>query len=446
MRLPQSPPPIQQLLEDSDPAELVPRIVAAGVNSSTVDGEYLHWDQLRHRTPPEGLNVRSWWLGLKLARGALARTVPLRATDGRSFQYMLPDEILELLHWIDQHAAGEIVVSETIRDEGDRRRYLVNSLFEEAITSSQLEGASSTRQVAKEMLRTGRAPRDRSERMILNNYRAMSMLRSMVERPLAIDDVLAIHRVVTEDTLDDSSASGRVQTPADTRVVVQAGDGTVVHTPPRADELPERLEAMCAFANGASEGPFLHPVIRAILLHLWLAYDHPFEDGNGRTARALFYRAMLSEGYWLFEYVTISRLLLRAPAQYSNAFLYTETDDWDATYFLLHQLRVIKRAIEDLLEYITRKMADLRRTTRLLRRTDLNHRQIALLTHALRHPDAQYTALSHATSHRVVRQSARTDLRGLEARGLLTSRRVGRKDFYFPAQDLGERLQRPSSP
>ncbi len=440
MRLPQRPPSLEELLQGSD-ASVIPRIIAAGVNSATIAGDYLHWDQLRHRAPPEGLDLPTWWLGLKLARGALSRAVSLRATDGRLFRYSLPDEVLELLHWIDQHAAGEIVVSETIRDEGDRRRYLVNSLFEEAITSSQLEGASSTRQVAKEMLRTGRPPRDRSERMILNNYRAMSMLRTMVGRPLATDDVLTIHRVVTGDTLDDPSASGRLQTPTDQRVVVESGDGTIVHVPPPADELPERLAAMCAFANGESDEGFVHPVIRAILLHLWLAYDHPFEDGNGRTARALFYRTMLSQGYWLFEYVTISRLLVKAPAQYANAFLYVETDDWDATYFLIHQLQVIKRAIEELLAYIKRKMSELRQTIRLLRQTDLNHRQIALLTHALRHADAEYTIQSHATSHRVVRQSARTDLHDLEARGLLSRRRVGRKFFYAPAPDLRTRLE-----
>ena len=185
----------------------------------------------------------------------------------------------------------------------------------------------------------------------------------------------------------------------------------------------------------------MHPVVRAVLLHLWLAYDHPFEDGNGRTARALFYREMLAQGYWLFEYVTISRLLVRAPAQYARAFLYTETDEFDATYFLLHQLRIVRQAIEDLLAYLQRKMSELRETIQLLRRTDLNHRQVALLTNALHHSDAEYTIASHATSHRVVRQSARTDLLDLERRGLLTRRTVGRKFFFHPAADLRRRLE-----
>jgi Fic family protein len=223
-------------------------------------------------------------------------------------------------------------------------------------------------------------------------------------------------------------------------VRVEWSDGTVTHVPPPAIELPERLDAMCAYANGGGTG-FTHPVVRAILLHLWLAYDHPFEDGNGRTARALFYREMLAQGYWLFEYVSISRLLLKAPAPYGLSFLHTETDGFDATYFLLHQLGILKRAVEELLAYLVRKMAELRETESLLRRTDLNHRQVALLANALRHGDSVFTVHSHAESHRVTRQSARTDLVDLERRGLLERRVVGRRFEFFPARDLRARLR-----
>ncbi len=439
MRLPQSPPALSTLLGSSDFNVDVPSLMAAGVGS-LVDGEYVHWDQIRRRPVPGPFSRETWWMGIKLARGQVMRPVPLRAVNGDTFHYSLPDRALELLHWIDQHGAGEIVVSETIKDPGDRRRYLVNSLFEEAITSSQLEGASATRQVAKDMLRSGRPPRDRGERMILNNYQAMSMLRPIAARPLTPADVLDLHRTLTEDTLDDATAAGRLQRPDEDRVVVQAPDGTVAHVPPPASDLPERLEAMCRFANGFDTDGFMHPVVRAVLLHLWLAYDHPFEDGNGRTARALFYREMLASGYWLFEYVTISRLLLRAPVQYGRAFLYTETDDFDATYFLLHQLEILRRAIDELHAYLRRKMAELRETLSLVRRIDLNYRQKALLTNALTHPDAVYTFQSHATSHRVVRQSARTDLISLEQRGLLTREKVGRTVVFRPDPDLKTKI------
>jgi Fic family protein len=439
MTLPQRAPALHDLVEASEFSRVLPEILKAQVGP-LVNGRYLHWDEARRRTPPENLDLRTWWFGIKLARVQMARRIPLVGTDGGQFRYTLPDRALELLHWLDQHAAGEIVVSDTIRDPGDRSRYLVNSLFEEAITSSQLEGASATRQVAKEMLRTGRPPRDISERMIVNNYRAMTLIHDMAQRPLTTDDVFELHRVVTEDTLSDPSAAGRLQRPDEIRVVVASPSGEIAHVPPPASELEARLEAMVDFANGGGVEGFMHPVVRAILLHLWLAYDHPFEDGNGRTARTLFYRQMLASGYWLFEYVTISRLLVKAPMQYARAFLHTETDENDATYFILHQLEIAKRAIDELHAYLRRKMAEVQETLRLLRDADLNHRQIALLTNALRHPDAQYTFMSHAASHRVVRQSARTDLLDLESRGFLVRRTIRRRHTFMPAPDLQARL------
>lgn len=380
-------------------------------------------------------------MAVKWARQGQLRRLPLIAADGRPFRYSLPDEVLQLLHVIDQRASGEIVLSETVTDAGTRRRYLVDSLMEEAIASSQIEGASTTRKVAKEMLRTGRRPRDTSEQMILNNYRAVMRIADMKSAPLTPDRVLELHRILTEGTLEDPRAAGRLQQPGEERVaVIDPADNTVLHVPPPAEQLPERLDRLCGFANGVSSGQFVHPVIRAVVVHLWLAYDHPFEDGNGRTARALFYWVMASHGYWLTEYISISRLLHAARAKYRRTFLLTETDDLDATYFILYQLGVIVRAIDELHAHLRSKMAELRQTEELLSRSDLNHRQVALLGYALRHPDADFTYESHARSHRVVRQSARRDILELVEKGFLAPRRVGRAMHFKPTPSLAERV------
>lgn len=359
----------------------------------------------------------------------------------------MPDPAHEMTHLIDRRASGEIAISEVVTSPEMRNRYLVSSLIEEAITSSQLEGASTSRAVAKEMLRSGRPPRDRSERMILNNYRAMNTVRGWKDQPLSPERVLELHRMVTDGTLDNPDAAGRLQRPDEERVrVFDRATGEPRHVPPPAEQLPARLEAMCRFANDQPVEGFLHPVVRSILLHFWLAYDHPFDDGNGRTSRAIFYWSMLKHGYWLTEFLSISTILNRAPGRYSRAFLYTETDDLDTTYFILNQLKVICRAIDDLHAYLARKVREVRETERLLRRADLNHRQLALLSNALRHPDAEYTFRSHQTSHGVVYQSARTDLLDLERFGLLERRKVGQRFFFRPAPDLSETGTGPTPP
>ncbi len=406
---------------------------------------YIHWDKLRQLEPPANLSHDEWWLLIKWGRQNGQRAIPLTDPAGQPFVYGVPDLVARRLHYVDQRCAGEVAMSEVVTADGQaRQHYLVNSLMEEAIRSSQLEGATTTRRVAKELLRTGREPKDRSERMILNNYRALQYMRDDMPDELTPGAVLELQRILTEGTLDNPDAAGRLQRPDEERIaVVDSIDGTVIHTPPPADQLPGRLLALCEFANeGESPDRFIHPVVRAVLLHFWLAYDHPFEDGNGRTARALFYWYMRRSGYWLVEYLSISRILRHAPAKYSRSFILTETDERDTTYFIVYQLEVIKRAVEQLHDYLRAKIKDVRDVERLLKgSSDFNHRQLALLGNAIRTPDAGYTFRTHAVSHGVTHETARNDLLPLVDRGFLSQQRQGRSYTFTPPVDLPERLK-----
>ena len=403
-------------------------------------GRYLHWDKLRYYQPPEGYSHEEWWYALKRERQFLFKAIPLRDKNGTLFKYLIADPIPEMLHKIDQGAGGFIRMPEPVTNPDTRDQYYVSSLIQEAITSSQLEGAATTREVAKEMIKTGRAPRDKSEQMILNNYQIMRRIGRLKNEPLTRELIFQIHQIITDKTLRDKSATGRFRK-ANERIVIGDMYNEVFHDPPPANQLELRMEAMCAFANGKSTGGFIHPVIRSIILHFWLAYDHPFVDGNGRVARALFYWSMLRHGYWLFEFISISQIILKEPAKYGRAFLYTETDDNDLTYFILYHVDVIHRAIRELHEYIKRRTERLQALERELRGVAvLNHRQRALISHALRHPYQRYTIRSHQTSHNVVYQTSRLDLFDLENRGLLTSQKIGRAWYFTPVSNLEEKL------
>jgi Fic family protein len=179
------------------------------------------------------------------------------------------------------------------------------------------------------------------------------------------------------------------------------------------------------------------------LLHFWLAYDHPFEDGNGRTARALFYWHMRTRGYWLAEYLSISRILADAPARYGRSFLHTETDALDTTYFIVYQLEVIQRAIAELHSYLARKVSEIRDVEQLMQAdpTAFNHRQVALLGHAVRTPGQVYSFQTHATSHGVTHETARNDILPLVEKGLLVRQRAGRKHLFSARPDLAQHLE-----
>ena len=445
MRIPQTPPKWNELMAKLKPVERLGEILSQIQNDKARDS-YLHWDELRHKTPPLDLSHREWWLGLKFSRLSLLKPIGLKDKAGKPFQFGLPDLVMKELHDIDLGAGGMIGVPEPIANHSHTRsRYLVRSLIEEAIASSQLEGAVTTREVAKEMIRSGRPPRDISEQMILNNFATMQRIRKLVSSPLSQELVFEIHKLVTEKTLDDSTASGRFRRPDEVIEVVD-DYGNVYHSPPPAEELSERMEQMCAFANsGESHDGYIHPVVRAILLHFWLAYDHPFVDGNGRTARALFYWAMLRNRYWLFEFISISARLRKSPVQYGKSFLYTETDDNDLSYFLIAQIQVIRQAMQDLHAYIERKTAENRKLESEIRALNsFNHRQIEIIRHALKHPGQCYTFASHAMSHKVAPLTARTDLMKLSQRGLLKKRKNGRRIVFFAPADLSSRLKKLS--
>ena len=199
---------------------------------------------------------------------------------------------------------------------------------------------------------------------------------------------------------------------------------------------------MCDFANGKTPDFFVHPVIRGIILHFWLAYDHPFVDGNGRTARALFYWQMLHSKYWLFEYISISQFLRKAPVQYGTAFLHTETDENDLTYFIIHQAEIIRRALKDLHDYVARKSSETRACLDALQKhPELNHRQQSLISHAVRHPGFVYTIAGHGARQSVVYQTARTDLLNLAKLKLLEQRKAGRALVFVAPKDVEFRLR-----
>ena len=433
------PPDLYALLSDLGPETFV-RLVEVG--ATLKDGRYLHWDDIRRRKPPKGLTVEQWWAGMRLARNQQSRPTELLDVQGRPFSYSLVDPILKSLHNLDLRATGRSAAPAAVVDRTTRDRYKVRGLIEEALSSAQLEGASTTRVVAKQMLRSGRSPRDRSERMIVNNYRAINFIKEAASENLTAELLLQMHARLTEDTMEDPRDCGRFQQPDETRVSIVAWHSDeVVFAPPPAEQIPERIEGMCEFANDGEES-FTHPLVKAIFLHFWLAYIHPFVDGNGRAARALFYWSALRAGYWLTEYVSISEIVLKAPAKYALAFLHTETDSNDLTYFLIHQLGVLRRAFEELAIYVDETLERMQAAERLAGDLPgLNHRQRALLGHALRHPNHRYTYKSHANSHGVVLQTARVDLLDLTHHGLLDAGVEGRRRVFISPDDLGARLR-----
>ncbi len=445
MKIPVKPPEYQEIIQKSG-KNILQYFKRIGPTNSK--GRYLHWDKVRHLTPPKGFTSEQWWAGMKLSRAFNFKILNFKCKDDSKYVFYLADEIQERLHWLDKNAAGTITSSFPVTNTSMRKAYIIKSLIREAISSSQMEGATTTRKVAKDMIRQGRAPKDKSEQMIFNNYHAMQFILEFKNEELTPNIILELHKILTEKTLDNENMAGVFRTEEDKDIhVVDETTVKILHTPPGAKGLETRIQKICDFANNGESVNFIHPILKAIVLHFILAYEHPFIDGNGRTARALFYWAMINEGYWLAEFISISQTIKRAPVKYGKAFLYTETDDNDLTYFILYHLDIIKKAISELHEYLDEKMQGIKSAQGLLHgarklRKKLNVRQATLLKHALSHPNYIYSINEHQNFYGIAYETARKDLMQMsDTFSFLKKLKDGRTFVFISPPDLKGKIE-----
>ena len=406
-------------------------------------GRYLHWDKLRHLSPPGNLSSELWWFATKLGRKLTSTRIPLLSINKKNFCFCIPDTIQKLLHELDMQTTGTIKTPVQLNKQ-DKTTYLVRSLIEEAISSSQLEGADTTRKVAKEMIRQDRDPRTRSEQMIFNNYNAMKFISEYKNERLNVPMIFELHKIITKKTLDSPEDAGKFRSREDQIQIIDRLQQNILFVPPPADELNERMEAFCDFIN-SEENYFIHPIIKAIIIHFMLAYIHPFVDGNGRTSRALFYWFLARKGYWLMEFISISSIIQKSRSDYERSFLYTETDENDLTYFICNQINVINKAVEQLYLYLENKNQEKQKLKILLRKStvkiQLNPRQMALLRHALANPRFTYKIRDYQRSHNVTYQTARHDLLDMTQKKLLDQGKLGREFIYIVPDNLRQRLK-----
>lgn len=447
MKKPKKPPSWSQVLKQITP-ELMRRATGTVVRTAVdrANDEAWNFEECGYRAPP-GLSRDEFWTLVKLSRASGNEAIPLLAVSGRPFSYRLPAAADRILHLAAQEMAGSVATSGPELDSSESRvRYIARSLTEEAIASSQIEGAAVTREDAKRMLRENREPRTAGERMVLNNYRTIRMVNERIREPMTPELLCEIQRSLTADTLAKPDQAGRFRSPDENIAIWDEQDHEDVHTPPPADELPRRIEALCAFANTKDDpslpGKFTHPVVRAIALHFWVSYDHPFADGNGRTARALFYWSMLRSNYWLAEYLTISEIIRNQPSHYGRAFLDTEIDGNDLTYFIVYHLGVLERSLKAFRQYVARKSAERGRLLDTISAAMFNPRQRALVEKSLSDRSVVWSYESHARNFGVTIPTARADLLALEKLGLLRGNRVGRRFEFVPAPDMAEVLRK----
>lgn len=404
---------------------------------------YYYWDKIKYKVPPAGTSAVEFWALIKHIRKVSSRKTPIKAENGEGFTWLRLFYTDEYLHKIDVKLGGEIFAEyKNIITPYGKQRLLTKSIVEEAIASSQLEGAVTTTPIAKKMLLENRPPKNRSERMIVNNYKTMQALQNdYKEKKLSREMLFELHAIITKDTVDVDK-QGRYRTDAD-NITLNDQTKYIYHVPPREKFMIPEMDKLLLYANDEDEGGFIHPIIKAIFLHFWIGYLHPFYDGNGRLARAIFYWYLLRRGYWAIQYLPISLIIKEAGSQYGMAFVYAEQDDYDITYFYDFHMRKIMQAQKNFSDYLQRKTEENNTIEAVLdKKFLLNDRQKEVLRYLLIKDENSYiTSSSYITLYKVSKVTSIKDLKQLEQLRLVSSKRVGKYVRYYGTDYLRQSLQ-----
>ena len=379
-----------------------------------INADYEYWDKVKYKPLPGGYTPQLLWTNVKASR--MKGRIAVWAKYGINLG--ITSQMQRMCHDFDMKF-GSFWEADDDAQSPEKNYYLSSSLMEEAIYSSKMEGASTTRVVAKEMLRKNKSPQNKAQQMIANNYTTIQYIVEHKDEPLTEESLLYIHRLMTEKTLDNPEDAGRFRT-NDKVVVADMIDGDVVYTPPTFGDIPEFVESLCDFFNNDNPRTFIHPIIKGIIIHFMVAYMHPFVDGNGRTARALFYWYMLKENYKLTEYMSISRVIAKSKTSYEKSFRYTESDGNDMGYFVAYNLRALEISFQQLRDYIQRKQQEKKAANAFMMSGNINRRQAMVLQRLSEEPGAILTVRDVQELFSVSSMTARKDLADLVQQGYMT--------------------------
>ncbi len=407
-----------------------------------IESDYVYWDKMRHKEPsPKGISKEELWILIKIFRES--QSVKSVVVDKKKipFTWIKLDYFEEFFHELDMSTGGELFVEKSGIKKANKQKLITRGIMEEAIASSQLEGAATSRKAAKKMLREGRKPQNESEQMIVNNYNSMKAIEEDYKnKEMDINLILELHSLITKDTKDSDGKIPRLRKKGDPIYVTDKVTGVIYHEGPTIKFVKEELEKFIKFANNElGNETFVHPVIKAIILHFWMGYLHPFTDGNGRLARLIFYWYLIKEDYWAFVYLPISKAIKKSPKQYSMAYTYSEQDENDMTYFIDYNIKKIKLAIIEFKDYLTKQSQENKKMKKKSETAHgLNPRQVQLLQFLHGDPDEKTNLTMHININQIAKMTASKDLKDLVQKNFLKREKQGRTVYYYGTDKINK--------
>ncbi len=375
---------------------------------------YLPRREIIHRLPVS-VPIREFWPMLQSERRSRAVLLPLPDQDGKPFWFVLTDDIQRQCDAIAEMARRDIAFTGDAFDALFR-----DAVVDEAVYSSVIEGAFTSREQAADLIRRNLPPRSKSEQMVKNNYDALTYVLEHLEEEITEDTILQIAETVTR-----SAAEVQVEGYRKDAVYVTGREG-VVYTPPTAEKVPVMMRLLTEFINSSE----IHPLLKACIAHFYFVYIHPFGDGNGRTARALSYMMLLQSGYDFFRYFSISDVVAQERGKYYRAMRDVEASDGDMTYFIDAYSGMLAQTTEKMTHHLTYHVLAEQRLKALEADGGLNDRQLKGAKWLLESENSAVTAEAWRKKFKIAPETARRDLLVLCDAGVLERQMEGKKAVF----------------
>lgn len=414
--------------------------VFAGLAEEAVR-DYIDWDELTRRPLPAGMSADDAWRVLTTLRRFGATRFPLHDMHQRQYWYTLTREADVCIDAIERYCHTDSVVHRAILHRHGRV-FLVGSRIREAIAVCQLDGVAVSKAKAERMLQSGRAPRDDTERFVLNSHALLYELDDLADEPFTPELLRRLYDRLVEGV--DLSLLERRE--------VRHGLTDFVETSPvTTQRRTEMLRQYCAYANGQLGDPSETVAMKAHALLNTMNYWGFVPDFNGIIGRCVFRLYAARQDYPVLAYLPISSWyeswveghIGTSIVRFTRLDRSRSANDFEVDYTadVITYLQLTVAALDELLGAIERarhRDADLRTT--LEHDPGLNYRQRSILSQALVKPEAQFRIREHQTTHNVVYATARADLLDLVERGYLRQEMRGRAFVFVAQPGLAKRL------
>ena len=327
------------------------------------------------------------WREIEEGRHRKANPLGLLDKRGKPFWFVFSPALLDLISGIERNRG--FLASLTLPKKS-LDRLASEKEKREAYYSSHIEGAVTSLEVA--LLHLNKPSRkdygDESLQMIVNNRDALEYIRGRSANPFSHKMICELHKILVWNTHKQ-----RPITIGEYRkgpIYVIDGRGQTVYEGPPASEVMRMMDSYVRWVNSISE---THPLIKAALVHLYFVHVHPFDDGNGRSARALSNLYLMKQDYQFINFLAPSDYFDHYRSEYYRAIQNAEAHDSDATFFILYYLTALAEQLKNVQTEIAKetKVKDIRNLLSQKVQAELDKKQIKALQWMLEHPEKMTT-------------------------------------------------------